>query len=123
MTDLPNSVNLQCAQCGEPFEAPRKRGGRHLGFCSEKCRAAAAIKRAQRYRREGRYLRAAKCAVCGGKFETAYRRSRTCSWQCTDTLLGRNVRKAARDKKAVRDLFDKPSDDPRIAFLNKMRGG
>jgi endogenous inhibitor of DNA gyrase (YacG/DUF329 family) len=98
------TVELKCKSCGRLFEAPRKRRGRHRGFCCDECEAAAIKERAERYRAEGRYVRTFLCAVCGKHFQTAAS-TQTCSPEHAAILQGWNVSGAAKKRKAVGDLF------------------
>lgn len=48
---MPAMLDLECLQCGQAFTAPKKRRGRHPGFCSDACRRAAARDRASGFSR------------------------------------------------------------------------
>lgn len=102
-------VPKRCRRCGAAFAmTARRRPGRAVAFCSERCRRAAAREQRVAWQRQnGRQLAGAMiaCLHCGQAFtpqrHSAGRVSRLCSVEC------RRGRKAELKRRRNRDNLSK----------------
>lgn len=108
----PEMLDFLCRQCGASFTAPRKRRGRHPGFCGAQCRRVAADARRRAWR-DTQPLRPAarcggRCAYCNTEYKQAVGVGRPrcyCSDQCRHAAW--NAKRRVRSS-ATAQFFDTP---------------
>lgn len=89
-------VKMDCLVCATPFEYDHASRGRRRRFCSDTCRATRQksqnrVARRASYRpRSPQYIHAT-CVECGSRFETVYRKTKTCSQLCANRYRKRRT--------------------------------